>query len=245
MDLRALVRQGAALLMVLALVLLVFPGVSQPAQAAGLRLYLHNYPTPPTGDTAGTRSLPMDGTAPTATTLYEYNVDEFSGGRSGRYVHRGSITGQTESNLRYMINWVFQAPQEMVLTGTAVGGIWISQKDGCNLPGHFHLWLRTKNNAATDSGTLIASGEGPVPASGGSPPCGWGLVPISMPVSTTVPAGTWVELKLTVDNADRDAAMVAYDTTSYASYLDLPLVVPTPEPTPTPTPTPTPDPTPT
>ena len=244
LDLGAVVRQAAAVLLAVALLLVVLPSFSTPAQAAGLRLYLHNYPTPPSGDTVGQRSLPMDATAPTATTLYQYNVDEFSSGRSGRYVHRDSANGPTEADLRYMINWVFQAPEDIVLDGTATGGIWITHKDGCVHTGVFHLWLRTKNNAMSDSGTLISSGTGVVQP-GESQPC-WALAGVSMPVSTTIPAGTWIELKITVDDADRDAAMVGYDTTSFASYLDLPVVVatPTPEPpTPTPEPaTPTPDP---
>ncbi|HEX2058309.1 MAG TPA: hypothetical protein VHI71_08065, partial [Actinomycetota bacterium] len=243
LDLRTLVRQGAALLLALALVLVVVPSFSSSARAAGLRLYLHNYPTPPSGDTVARRALPMDGTAPTATTLYSYNVDEFDG-RSGRYVHRDSANGPTEADLRYMINWVFQVPEDMVLNGNATAGIWITHKDGCVHQGLFHLWLRTKNNASTDAGTLIGSGTGGIPP-GASHPC-WSLAGVSMPVATTIPAGTWLELKITVDDADRDAAMVGYDTTSFASYLDLPVEVatPTPEPaTPTPEPaTPTPEP---
>ncbi|MFN2588323.1 MAG: hypothetical protein ABR613_09445 [Actinomycetota bacterium] len=242
-DLGTTVRQGAALLLTLALVLLLLPSFSSPARAAGLRLYLHNFPTPPTGDTAAVRALPMDATAPTATTLYRYNVDEFDG-RSGRYVHRDSTAGANEADLRYMINWVFRVPEDMVLSGAATAGIWITHKDGCVHTGLFHLWLRTKHNAMSDTGTLIGSGTGAVPP-GPSQPC-WSLSGVSLPVDVTIPAGTWIELKLTIDDADRDAAMVAYDTTSFASYLDLPLVVatPTPEPaTPTPEPaTPTPEP---
>jgi hypothetical protein len=238
LDRAAVLRQGAALLLTLALVLLALPGFSPPAQAAGLRLYLHNYPTPPSGDTNGTRALPMDTAAPTATTLYDYNVDVFSG-RSGRYVHRGSANGPGEADLRYMINWVFQVPQDMVLDGSATGGIWVTHKDGCVHTGSFRLWLRTKHNAMTDTGTLIGSGTGAVPP-GPDEPC-WNLSGVSIPVSTTIPAGTWLELKLTVDDADRDAAMVAYDTISFASYLDLPLAEATPTPTPTPA-TPNPEP---
>jgi hypothetical protein len=243
LDLATLVRQGAALLLTIALVLVVVPSFSSSAQASGLRLYLHNYPTPPASDTNGSRALPMNASAPTATTLYRYNVDQYNG-RSGRFVQRGSASGATEADPRYMINWVFQAPQDMVLSGAATAGIWVTHKDGCVHNGVFRLWLRTKHNAMTDTGTLIASGSGGVPP-GPDQPC-WALSGVSMPVQTTIPSGTWVELKLTVDDADRDGAMVGYDTTAFASYLDLPLVVPTPTPeppTPTPTPaTPTPEP---
>ena len=243
LDLGAALRQVSALLLVLAVVLVVLPGLSTPAQAAGLRLYLHNYPTPPSGDTPAGRALPMNGTAPTAGTLYKYSTDHFDD-RQGRYVHRGSSGGAGEANLAYMINWVYQVPEDLVLNGNATGGIWISHKDGCVHTGSFQLWLRTKNSAMSDSGTLIGSGSGAV-SPGPSQPC-WNLAGVSMPVSTTIPAGTWIELKLTVADADRDAAQVAYDTTSFASYLDLPVFVPTPTPqppTPTPQPpTPTPDP---
>ncbi|HEX2196117.1 MAG TPA: hypothetical protein VHJ76_04250, partial [Actinomycetota bacterium] len=238
LDLATLVRQGAALLLAVALVLVVLPSFSSSAQAAGLRLYLHNYPTPPAGNTVGQRALPMNATAPTATTLYRYNVDEFDG-RSGRYVHRGSANGDKEADLRYMINWVFQVPEDMVLDGTATAGVWITHKDGCVHTGRFRLWLRAKNTPTSDSGTLLSSGTGAVPP-GPSEPC-WSLAGVSLPVSTTIPAGTWLELKITVDDADRDGAMVAYDTTSFASYLDLPVGVATPTPDP-PTPTPTPEP---
>ncbi|MDQ3953191.1 MAG: hypothetical protein M3279_09565, partial [Actinomycetota bacterium] len=239
-DLRTLVRQGAALLLAAALVLVMLPSFSSSARASGLRLYLHNFPTPPSGNTPAGRALDMNAAAPTAATLYQYSTDHFNG-RSGRYVHRSTTSGSAEADLLYMINWVYQVPQDVVLDGTATGGIWLSQKDGCAQTGQFHLWLRTKSDRMSDAGTLIGSGAGPVPPSGGSPPCGWGLVGVSMPVSATIPKGTWIELKLTVRDADRDAAMVAYDTTSFASYLDLPVGVATPTPEP-PTPTPTPEP---
>ncbi|HEV3363016.1 MAG TPA: hypothetical protein VG795_02545, partial [Acidimicrobiia bacterium] len=242
LDLGALLRQASALLLVLAIVLVALPAFSGSAHAAGLRLYLHNYPTPPTGDTPAGRALPMDATAPTATTLYMYSTDHFNG-RSGRNVHRGS-TDPGEANLAYMVNWVYQVPEDLVLDGTASAGVWVTHKDGCVHTGSFNLWLRTKPSRISDAGTTIASGAGSIPP-GPDEPC-WNLSGVAMPVSTTIPAGTWLELKLTVADADRDAAMIGYDTTSFASYLDLPVAVatPTPEPpTPTPTPqTPTPEP---
>ncbi|MDQ3915675.1 MAG: hypothetical protein M3323_10165, partial [Actinomycetota bacterium] len=237
LDLRVLLRQGAAIVLALALVLLALPSFTTVAHAATERLYLHNYPTPPSGNTPAGRSLPMSETSPAATTLYQYSTDHFAG-RSGRYVHTGS-TDPAEGNLLYMVNWVYEVPEDMVLSGDALGGIWIGQKDGCNRTGTFHLFLRAKSDRISDSGTLLASGAGTIPVFGGSPPCGFGLSGVTLPVDTTLAAGTFLELKLTVSDGDRDAGMVAYDTTTYASYLDLPVGAPTPTPEP---PTPTPEP---
>ena len=50
--------------------------VDLPSPANGdMKLYLHNIPTPPTGDTAAQHPLPTDATAPAATTLYNYDFD--------------------------------------------------------------------------------------------------------------------------------------------------------------------------
>ena len=242
LDLGAVVRQAGALVLAAALVLVVLPSFSAPAQASGLRLYLHNWPTPPSGDTPAGRNLPMDGTAPSAATLYDYSTDH-PADRPGRYVQDGS-NGATESNSLHMVNWVYEVPEEMVLSGNAVSGIWISPKDGCGSGGTFSLHLREKASAMAIAGTTLASGGGTIPSFGDTAPCQFGLAGVNLPVDTTLEAGTFVELKLTVTNGAPPAAIVAYDTTTYASYLDLPLVVPTPEPaTPTPEPaTPTPEP---
>ena len=65
-------------------------------------LYLHNNPTPPTGNTRMQHPLPMDANAPTATTLFNYDRDRDS--RAGRLIQKAGRrrrrTAPSSSNRR-------------------------------------------------------------------------------------------------------------------------------------------------
>ncbi|MFC1969494.1 hypothetical protein ACFLVF_03300, partial [Chloroflexota bacterium] len=65
-------------------------------------LYLHNDPTPPTANTTAQDTLPMSTTAPTATTLYNYDEDYSSD--LGRRIEQGR-GNVDESNLARYQTW--------------------------------------------------------------------------------------------------------------------------------------------
>lgn len=65
-------------------------------------LYLQNSPTPPTGDTNAQTALPLSTTDPTATTLYNYDLDYDA--FPGRYIQKGA-SGVDEEDLTLYQNW--------------------------------------------------------------------------------------------------------------------------------------------
>ncbi|MFC1908556.1 hypothetical protein ACFLXD_01610 [Chloroflexota bacterium] len=65
-------------------------------------LYLHNYPTPPVGDTDAQANLPLSYVVPTATVLYDYDTDLAAG--AGRMIQQ-SVADVNETNLAEYQNW--------------------------------------------------------------------------------------------------------------------------------------------
>ena len=65
-------------------------------------LYLHNYPTPPVGDTDAQADLPLSYTIPTATVLYNYDADNDA--FPGRTVKKDSAD-VTQTDLTKYQNW--------------------------------------------------------------------------------------------------------------------------------------------
>ena len=123
-----------------------------------LQLYLHNFPTAPTGNTTSIKALPMDEVAPTATTLYQYSTDTYPW--PGRVTEDVSSASHTESDADEMANWVWQAPTNVTLQGTMNMHVWMQvvpdDKGKCN-QGDWNIYVRKKSSSTTDTGTLIAS----------------------------------------------------------------------------------------
>ncbi len=65
-------------------------------------LYLHNYPTPPVGDTDAQADLPLSYAIPTATVLYDYDANLAPG--AGRLIQQ-SVGDVNETDLDYYQNW--------------------------------------------------------------------------------------------------------------------------------------------
>ncbi len=65
-------------------------------------LWLHNYPTPPVGDTDAQADLPLSYTIPTATVLYNYDMDYDSD--SGRTIKK-DVADVTQADLTKYQNW--------------------------------------------------------------------------------------------------------------------------------------------
>ncbi|MDQ3659967.1 MAG: hypothetical protein M3454_02685 [Actinomycetota bacterium] len=204
----------------------------------GIALYLHHNPSPPVGDTTAPAQdqMRMNITAPTATTLYKYSTNFYNPTTPvypGRYLERQAATPlQDESpppaarGVR-MVNWEYQVPTSTLFEGDGSVRLWVASRDqncaGISL--HYYIRRRPPNNSnSLAQTTLLSEGDMTVPA-GGSPPCAFTQVDVPFTMTAvTIPTNNWIELKVVVNSASADHALVAYDTTAYPSFLSLPQV---------------------
>jgi hypothetical protein len=200
-----------------------------PPLLPGVSLYLHHNPSPPTSNTSAKKDLSMNTAAPTATTLHKYSTDYYNTAYPGRYVERGSGSS-SESNRRYMVNWVHQVigPGSRVLSGDVKLNIWVAVKDfRCDRTLSFKVFLRDKSSATTSSGSTFETVTTTSPSPnlfGPNGSCGFRLAEVTVPVSPsrTIAVGRWLEVKVTVNSATGYGGLFAYDTTANASLLKLP-----------------------
>jgi hypothetical protein len=182
--------------------------------------YLHNIPTPPTGNTNRQANLPLDASAPTATTLYNYdaNGDAFP----GRLVDKGGA-GAGESDLVKYQNWRSQPlSQPLVIAGTVNLELWSAIKDfGQGKAGSVMVFLRDFN-PATSTYTEISNATLTVSNWQGTSNT-WVNKTVAISVSNyTVQAGRQLEVKIIVGASAGDSMWFAYDTVSYQTRLVLP-----------------------
>lgn len=127
-----------------------------PTTSDTLTYYLHNNPTPPTGDTDAQPDLTMDEVQPTASTLYNY--DQNYDGNVGRRIEE-SEGGPDGLELKEYQNWL-TAPygSDTHLQGTALMNLYVAP-DGFNYEneGAFTAYLRDYDPAA-GTYTEITSG---------------------------------------------------------------------------------------
>ena len=191
----------------------------------GLTLNLHNNPTPPTGNTTAQRHLAMNINPISAATLYQYSTNHYTA-QPGRFIDKADAS-DSESDSRLMANWVYQVPQNTLFNGAVELKLWVAAKDlKCDKSFTIRVFLRTKNSANTNTGTeLTPSADLPVQAPGGTEPCNFRevIVPMNL-TNVTVATNRYIEVKVTVLGSSDDAALLAYDTTSYPSNLTLPQV---------------------
>lgn len=117
--------------------------LSIPTASEAITYYLHNYPTPPTTDTAAQEDLPMDESQPTATTLYNYDQWDSTPGRRVKK----SDGGPEGLGLEEYQNWQSASyTSDTYLKGTVVVSLWVTltgQSYGTD--GSFRVFLRDYN----------------------------------------------------------------------------------------------------
>ena len=180
--------------------------------------YLHNNPTPAVGDTASQAVLPLDLTAPTAATLYNYDTDRDSA--PGRFIDKSS-EGVNETDLGKMQVWRTAAlGNGGCLDGTVTITVWAAIKDyGQGKEGEVFVYLRDYNGTTH---TEIANGSVfRADWQGGSSTFVQGVITIPG-LSYTIPAGNMLEIKLTVGGQSGDSMWFAYDTVSQSSSANDP-----------------------
>jgi type II secretory pathway pseudopilin PulG len=200
----------------------------------GIALYLHHNPSPPVGTTTAQNQIPMNITAPTATTLYKYSTNYYNPTAPvypGRYLENVATTpAVNENTASRMVNWVYQVPASTLFEGNGSIRLWVAARDQrCDRSISLRFYIRRKNAANSNSAgqtTLLSQLDATVPASGGVAPCAFRQVdvPFTLSPGTTIPTNNWIELKVVVNSASADHALLAYDTTTYPSRLLMPQV---------------------
>ncbi len=182
------------------------------------RYYLHNNPSPPTGDTASQDPLPLNKTLPTATTLYNYDTDR--DGDAGLLILKNG-SGPTEADTRRYQAWrsaAFSAARTIDGTVNVILGSAIKDFD-LGRPGTITVYLRHYDGVGY---TEIANGSlAETDWQGGSTT--WVVKRFSITgVNYTIPAGDMLEVKLIVDSSFGNGMWFSYDTTAYSSRVELP-----------------------
>jgi hypothetical protein len=210
-----------------------------PDEPEPIVLYLHNNPTPPNGNTTRQANLPLNETAPSVATLFNYDTNGDSA--PGRLIQKDA-QGATQTDLTKYQNWRAQAPAESLeLFGDVQLVFFSGIKDFTTSSGQrtkrgvVRAFLRDCPTLTSTSCTLIASGFLNQVASGFLNQASWhgGLnqwmeYAISFPdLDYAVLGGRFLELKLTVGDSSAtgtsdDDMWFAYDTVDHKSRLILP-----------------------
>ena len=181
-------------------------------------LYLHNNPSPPVGNTARQASLPMDETAPTGSTIYQYGTPNNNDG----LLLAGSSLGLSEVDTdKYQIWTTGTLADPLVISGDVFIDLWAGIRqfqDG--QPGAVTIYLRDYDGVGY---TEIGNGSVFVFdwQDGAS---SFVEQTIMIPdIDYTVPAGHELEARLITDTIKASKDMwFAYDTTTYPTVIKLP-----------------------
>jgi hypothetical protein len=193
---------------------------STAASFTNTTYWLHNNPTPPTGNTNVQANLVMNSTAPTAATLFNYDADQDAA--AGRLVLQGG-SGAGEADLPQYQNW--RGPTAPLLgqtiNGTVTVEFWSAMRNFTSgTAGDVRVFLRNFDTIlglnSEIANTTITSADW----QGGS--TGWIKSVATFNVNTTLLVGHKLEVKLIVGAGAADAMWLAYDTTLYRSRVRLP-----------------------
>lgn len=177
-------------------------------------LYLHNNPTPPTGTTTAQFNLSMTSLSSTQATLQNYDSD--CDAVAGRELLRGTALA-TEATLCKYANWrtgTYLAAR--ALKGTLTLRIWCRKTGTGGTNPTLTAYLRDFN-PGTSGYTELGSASGAVVTNSGT---AFAQLTLTWSLSTTVPAGHQLELKLVAGGGTLDVNL-AYDTTTQLSRLVL------------------------
>lgn len=182
--------------------------------------YLHNNPTPPTGNTTAQANLTATTTASTQATLYNYDTNCDT--RTGRLLTRLNPPAPGNTTTCRYVNWRLPAQvTALTLTGTVTADVWSATQTGvANRNGSIIAYLRDYNVGAGTYVEIANATYTGVYAVGRT----FYERPITIAIAGTytVAIGHQLELKLESPQAtSQQNMMVAYDTTGYSSYLRL------------------------
>jgi type II secretory pathway pseudopilin PulG len=192
----------------------------------GITLNLHNNPSPPVGDTTAQPEMAMNLSSISGSVLYKYSTNYYPVGEGGRYIENklGGAT-ETETDRKFMANWIYQVPDKAKFNGTVTLKLWMARQGfNCGGPAHIRAFLRDKKNPDDAGGTPLATGNG-VMVPTGITSCGFQQVTVTMTLANVdVQKSRYLELKITNQTTPTHPVLIAYDTTQYPSSLKLPQV---------------------
>ena len=178
--------------------------------------YLHNNPSPPTANTTAQLNLPLDATAPTAATLYNYDTNCES--RAGRSINRNTGLVTETGACRYATWRSAALAGARTLNGTATLSVWARKTSTGGTNPTLRAFLRVFD-PGTSTYTDLGAANATVTAGGTS---AWARLDLAWALSSVgVPAGRRIEIKLVATGGTRNVE-IAYDTTTLASSLTLP-----------------------
>ena len=183
------------------------------------QLYLHNNPSPPSGDTTSQTTLPFNLTAPTGGTLFNYDTDRDA--FPGLVIQKGG-SGFGETNPSKYQKWVSSPFHPSTnISGAPQLVFWSAIKDfTVGKGGDVAAYLVATNGSSIHwsvSGTLQNSDW-----QGGSGTWMQRTLTFAMPSPSNIPSNYWLELVIVVQNTSDDDMWFAYDTTAYPTYLVWP-----------------------
>ena len=184
--------------------------------------FLHNNPTPPTGNTSSTSSLPMDGEVPSAGTLHNYDQDR--DGDDGLTLATTTL-GFTETDTTKFQTWRSGVlAGDLTIAGTVLIDIYAAIKGTPQGEvGAVTVFLRDKDGASYTeiaSGTVFSRDW-----QSGSSTFVRRMAQIKS-VSYTVLAGHELEVRLVAEGISNDSMWVAYDTQNEPSLVNLSYIPP-------------------
>lgn len=182
-----------------------------------LVFYLHNDPTPPTGDTASHAVLPTDQTAPTATTLYNCDTDRDSD--PGLLLAK-SGEGLSETDLSKHQTWSASGPID--LDGSATLTLWSAIKSfDTSKRGLVQAALLDCASDGSDCNTITTGSLDLDPWDSGATGS-WVEKTIDLgTVNHSVVTSRTLRIKIVVGTDSGDDMWFAYDTTSNNSRLTI------------------------
>ncbi len=178
--------------------------------------YLHNNPTPPTGNTTPQFNLALNATVPTATTLFNYDTGCES--RAGRSFNRNTGLVTEAGSCRYATWRSTALAAARTLNGTATVTVYARKASSGGTAPTLRAFLRVFDpgtSGYTELGTANATITTEPSVAFAAYALSWILASVS------VPAGRQVEVKIVATGGTRDPE-IAYDTTTYPSSLLLP-----------------------
>jgi predicted ribosomally synthesized peptide with SipW-like signal peptide len=193
---------------------------STAASFSDTTYWLHNNPTPPSGNTNMQANLVMNTTAPTATTLFNYDADQDTA--AGRLLLRGG-GGAGETDLSQYQNW--RGPTAGLfgqsINGTVTVEFWSAMRNFTSgTAGEVRVFLRDFDTAGLLSTEIANTTIAAADWQGGS--TGWVKKTATFNVTAVLLVGHKLEVKLIVGAGAADDMWLAYDTTVYRSRVRLP-----------------------
>jgi len=178
--------------------------------------YLHNNPTPPTGNTAAQFNLPLNATSPTVATLFNYDTGCES--RVGRSLIRGTgLVGETGA-CSYATWRSAALVASRTLNGSATLVVWARKTAALGTNPTLRAFFRVFH-PATSTWTDLGTANVTVSA---NPTAAWARLSLAWSLAgATVAVGQQIEVKVVATSGTRDIE-IAYDTTTSPSSLALP-----------------------